>query len=102
MVEEEDDKGLQNRKVVGVEGDQVVVHSHKVVGVVLVDDGDMAVGVEDRIQDVVEEARKYLAAVAVGRKDPGVAVEVGRKDLEVEVDVYGKALFFWCLGLWRG
>lgn len=98
VVEDEDDKGLQNRKVVGVEGDQVVVHSHKVVGVVLVDDGDVAVGVEDRIQEVVaevEEDHKYSGAVEV---------EVGRKDpeVEVEVDVYGKALFFWCLGIWRG
>lgn len=90
---EEDDRGLE----MVVEGDQEVVHNHKVVGVVLaVDDGDDEVVVlvddgdevveavaDDRSQDVVEVVADHTYVAGV--------VEVA---VDVDVDVYGRTLFF--------
>jgi hypothetical protein len=84
---EEDDRGLE----MVVEGDQEVVHNHKVVGVVLEDDGDdevvvladdddeVVVAADDRSQDVVEAVADHTYVAGV---------------VEVAVDVYGRTLFF--------
>ena len=96
---EEDDRGLETV----VEGDQEVVHNHKVAGVVLADDDgdDKVVAVaDDRIQDVAEVVvdHTYVAGVVeVAHKDPG---EVAHKDpgevagADADADVYGRTLFF--------
>jgi hypothetical protein len=91
---EEDDRGLETV----VEGDQEVVHNHKVAGVVLADDDDgddeVVVVADNRIQDVAEVVvdHTYVAGVVeVAQKDPGEAVGA---DADADVDVYGRTLFF--------
>lgn len=92
---EEDDRGLETV----VEGDQEVVHNHKVAGVVLADDDDggddeVVAVADDRIQDVAEAVadHTYVAGVVeVAQKDPGEVVGAGA---DVDVDVYGRTLFF--------